>query len=61
MCIRDRQKIAEVEASLAGRGIVLVRYSGTEMKLRLMVQAHDLKTAEGSLSQLVEAAKKDLN
>jgi len=31
------------------------------MKLRLMVQAHDLKTAEGSLSQLVEAAKKDLN
>jgi len=56
-----QQKIAEVEASLAGKGIVLVRYSGTEMKLRLMVQAHDLKTAEGSLSQLVEAAKKDLN
>ena len=30
--------IADVEARLAGEGRVLVRYSGTEMKARVMVE-----------------------
>jgi phosphoglucosamine mutase len=56
-----QKKITTLEATLKDQGMVLVRYSGTEMKLRLMVQADDLKTAEESLSQLVDALKEDLS
>ena len=33
-----RAAIAEVEEQLAGRGRVLIRYSGTELKARVMVE-----------------------
>ena len=37
------QKIAEVERALAGRGRVLVRYSGTELLARIMLEGEDEK------------------
>ena len=36
-----RRRIAEVEKALKGRGRVLVRYSGTENKARVMVEGQD--------------------
>src|SRR6516162_5235417 len=38
-----RQKIYEVERALAGRGRVLVRYSGTELLARIMLEGEDEK------------------
>ncbi len=38
------QKIAEVERVMAGRGRVLVRYSGTELLARVMLEGEDEKT-----------------
>jgi phosphoglucosamine mutase len=37
------QKIAEIERALAGRGRVLVRYSGTELLARVMLEGEDEK------------------
>lgn len=44
---------AKVEQQLAGRGRVLIRASGTEPKLRLMVEAEDSALAEEGVRQLV--------
>ena len=46
-----REAIQEVYNILAGEGRVLVRYSGTEMKLRVMVEAKDEQIA----TELAEA------
>lgn len=43
----------EVETMLAGRGRVLIRASGTEPKLRLMVEAEDATLAEAGVQRLV--------
>ncbi len=43
----------DVEAMLAGRGRVLIRASGTEPKLRLMVEAEDEALAQEGMQQLV--------
>ena len=37
------KKIDEIEKSLAGRGRVLVRYSGTELLARVMLEGEDQK------------------
>ncbi|MGH7817892.1 MAG: phosphoglucosamine mutase, partial [Candidatus Binatia bacterium] len=37
------QKIGEIEQALAGRGRVLVRYSGTELLARVMLEGEDQK------------------
>jgi phosphomannomutase len=37
-----------------------VRYSGTEPKLRLLVEAADPEASRQGLELLIEAAKKDL-
>jgi phosphoglucosamine mutase len=44
---------AQVEQKLSGRGRVLIRASGTEPKLRLMVEAEDAALAEEGVKQLV--------
>ncbi|UHL65711.1 phosphoglucosamine mutase [Paralcaligenes sp. KSB-10] len=47
------QAKSQVEQQLGGRGRVLIRASGTEPKLRLMVEAEDAALAEQGVRQLV--------
>ena len=55
-----KQVIEEVEAELAGKGRVLVRYSGTEPLLRIMVEAEDDTLMNDVAQALQEAALADL-
>lgn len=50
----------ELEKQLEGGGRILVRYSGTEPKLRLLAEAESDEIAAKALAQLVRAAQKDL-
>jgi phosphoglucosamine mutase len=68
--VADREAIAgakelwsavdEENARLDGRGRVLVRASGTEPLLRVMVEAPDADECEAVTSRLVELAKREL-
>lgn len=56
---RIQGAVAEVEASLAGKGRVLLRPSGTEPVVRVMVEGDDavvVKRLAGELAQVVEEA-----
>ena len=53
--------IKSAEKELGAEGKVLVRYSGTEPKLRIMVQGTEQKKIEGMLESLLQSAAKDLN
>lgn len=46
---------AHVQSELQGRGRALIRASGTEPKLRLMVEADDLQLADQCVKRLAEA------
>jgi phosphoglucosamine mutase len=50
--------IAESEARLGSRGRVLVRPSGTEPLVRVMIEAEDLAVAEAEAALLAEAAER---
>jgi len=50
-----RQAIADVEAKLAGRGRLLVRYSGTEPLLRVMIEGERQDEINGWAGQIVAA------
>lgn len=50
----------EIEDALGDAGRVLMRYSGTEPKLRLLVEGADLKRIKDALEKLEIAAEKDL-
>jgi phosphoglucosamine mutase len=52
-----QQAIRAEEARLAGRGRVLVRYSGTEPLLRLMVEGKDGSEVEASVARLEQIAR----
>jgi phosphoglucosamine mutase len=49
--------VSRAESQLGGDGRVLVRPSGTEPKIRLMVQARDAGLAEQVIGQLADAVR----
>jgi phosphoglucosamine mutase len=53
------QECQKLNEELAGRGRTVVRFSGTEMLLRLMVEADSLDLVEDSLQRLEDAARRD--
>jgi phosphoglucosamine mutase len=52
--------IATIERTLAGSGRLLVRYSGTEPKLRIMLEGEDEETIRKHANDLAELVKKFL-
>ncbi|MEM8550296.1 MAG: phosphoglucosamine mutase, partial [Verrucomicrobiota bacterium] len=59
-CGHLQEAIMDIGRELAEHGRTLVRYSGTESKLRLLVEAEDPKAKDDSLKRLIKAAKRDL-
>ena len=55
-----QQLLAQVKATLGREGRVLVRWSGTEPKLRVMVEGPDEGRIRTVVSDLVAAARRDL-
>jgi phosphoglucosamine mutase len=52
--------ITALEAELGDQGRVLVRWSGTEPKLRFLVENTEETTARNGLERLLQAAKHEL-
>jgi phosphoglucosamine mutase len=52
--------ITRVEAALDGRGRVLVRYSGTEPLLRVMIEGEDQSSVQAWAEEIAEAARAKL-
>lgn len=53
--------IRRVEAALAGRGRVLVRYSGTEPLLRVMIEGEDQASVQMWAEEIAEAVRSNLS
>ncbi len=51
------QAIARVEAALDGRGRLLIRYSGTEPLLRIMIEGEDQATVQAWAEEIAEAVR----
>jgi phosphoglucosamine mutase len=52
--------IARVEAQVAGHGRLLVRYSGTEPLLRVMLEGRDESEIRGWAQEIVDTVRKEL-
>ena len=55
-----QEAIARVESALAGRGRVLVRYSGTEPLLRIMIEGEDQSTVQAWAEEIADAVRTSL-
>jgi phosphoglucosamine mutase len=54
------ESIARVERALDGRGRLLVRYSGTEPLLRIMIEGEDQATIQAWAEEIAEAVRSTL-
>jgi phosphoglucosamine mutase len=54
------RRIADAEARLGGDGRVLVRWSGTEPKLRLMLEGPDPEALKTMADEMADAARRDV-
>jgi len=57
---RFRKTVAEFEKKLGQRGRILVRYSGTEPLLRIMVEGEDRSETEHIVNALAEKARAEI-
>ena len=55
-----QKAIGAVEAALGAEGRVLVRYSGTERKARVMVEGQDERSIRGHAETIAEVLKRAL-
>jgi phosphoglucosamine mutase len=54
------KRVADIEKALEGSGRLLVRYSGTEPKLRIMLEGEDEKTIRKHADELAEMVRNKL-
>ena len=52
--------MADVESRLAGNGRLLIRYSGTEPLLRIMIEGQDQRDIARWAEEIADAVKKHL-
>jgi phosphoglucosamine mutase len=55
-----RALVRSVEGALGAEGRVLVRWSGTEPKLRVMIEGPDLATIQRMADEIAEAAGREI-
>jgi phosphoglucosamine mutase len=58
--LKVSQKIAEVESALAGRGRVLVRYSGTELLARVMLEGENEKKIRAMAEDIADRIRAEV-
>jgi len=56
-----QSKISEIELALTGSGRIVVRYSGTEPLLRVMIESDDAKRNERYMEELIATIYKSLH
>jgi phosphoglucosamine mutase len=50
--------VGEAEAELYGKGRVLLRYSGTEPKIRLLIEGRELSQIDGQANRIADAIQR---
>jgi len=55
-----QKAIEEITSTLKGRGRILVRYSGTENKCRVMVEGKDIKEIKQCVTKIIDAIRKEI-
>ena len=58
--IKVQQQIGEIERKLAGRGRVLVRYSGTELLARVMLEGEDAKKIRAMAQSIADEIRAEI-